>query len=651
MLQGEGSHREPAGAGADRAGGREDRPPVSPEGLGFGRLFGGIRDAVIVADAESGQIVLWNPAAEEIFGYPPSEALGLEIDALVPGRLKARHRAGLARYRETGHGPYIDSQELLDLPALRKGGEEIRVEMSLTPIVPTEGAAAGRRFALAIVRDVTERGESRRRVEESEERFRLVARATNDVIWDSDLATDTQVWDGAVEEMFGYPAGQITDTAWWEERVHPDDRERVTASVEAALAEGGGEVWTEEYRFRRADGGYSDVVDRAHVVRDAESGEAVRVLGSMMDVTERRRAEEALRESEERFRILIQNALDIIMVTDADGTIRYISPAVERVLGYRPEEMVGTNTAGYVHQDDLEGAFGELAAALAKPGVHPVAVETRVRHKSGSWRWLEGIANNLLEDPAVEGLVFNHRDVTERKWTERELARRAAELESSNAELERFAHAVAHDLRAPLRTISSFSQLLLEDHAGGLNEEGKDYLTRVGNAGRHMARVIDGLLDLSRIARAEMRHEEVDLSSLAEGIVAELRRRHPERRVEFAIRGGLVAEGDRRLLRLALENLLGNAFKFTARKSRARIEFGATDHGGAPTYYVRDNGAGFDMAYAGKLFGPFQRLHGQEEFDGVGIGLAAVARVVRRHGGRIWAEGEVGRGATFYFTL
>ena len=166
-----------------------------------------------------------------------------------------------------------------------------------------------------------------------------------------------------------------------------------------------------------------------------------------------------------------------------------------------------------------------------------------------------------------------------------------------------------------------------------------------------MAQVMDALLDLSRIARGEMRHEKVNLSSLAEDVATELERSQPGRRVEFAIQGDLVVEGDRRLLRLALENLLGNAWKFTAKKPEARIEFGAADQDGAPAYYVRDNGAGFDEAYVGKLFGAFQRLHGQDEFDGVGIGLAAVARVVRRHGGRVWAEGETGRGATFYFTL
>ena len=196
-------------------------------------------------------------------------------------------------------------------------------------------------------------------------------------------------------------------------------------------------------------------------------------------------------------------------------------------------------------------------------------------------------------------MVFNHRDVTERKRDQRELERRAAELASSNAELEGFAYSVAHDLRAPLRAISGFSQLLLEEHAGELDAEGKDYLGRVRDAGQRMAQLIDGLLDLSRIARDEMRWERVDLSDLAGSIAEELKQSRPERRVEFAIRDGLVAEGDRRLLRLALENLLGNAWKFTAKEPEARIELGAADHDGVPAYFVRDNGAGFDEAYAG----------------------------------------------------
>jgi PAS domain S-box-containing protein len=274
---------------------------LRPRDLGIGHLFERVRDAIIVADAHTGRIVLWNPAATEIFGYSVSEALEMNVEELVPERFRERHRAGLARYRGTGHGPFVDSRELLDLPALRKSGGEVRIEMSLSTIEPVRDVGhEERRYALAVVRDITER----------------------------------------------------TTT------------------------------------------------------------------------------EGALRESEERFHALVQNSLDIVMVTDAQGAIRYVSPSVERVLGYRSEEMVGTSTAEYVHPEDLERALGELAEAASKTGVHPVAVETRVRHKDGSWRHLEGIANNLLDDPFVGGMVFNHRDVTERKRGEEEIRRLNEELEN-----------------------------------------------------------------------------------------------------------------------------------------------------------------------------------------------------------------------------
>jgi PAS domain S-box-containing protein len=247
------------------------------------------------------------------------------------------------------------------------------------------------------------------------------------------------------------------------------------------------------------------------------------------------------------------------MVTDADGTIRHMAPSVERVLGYRPEELVGSNAAEYVHPDDLMKGFDELARAVSKPGIHPMAVETRVRHKDGSWRYLEGIANNLLDHPAVRGVVFNHRDVTERKQAEKKLAQRAAELAVANAELEQFAHSVSHHLHAPLRRITHFSNILLEDHADELDEESRDYLRRVMAAGHRMGQLIAGLLNLSRVTRAELQRETPNLSDLAESIAEGLKQGHPERRVEFVIEGGLVAEGDRRLLRLVLENLMDNA--------------------------------------------------------------------------------------------
>lgn len=236
---------------------------------------------------------------------------------------------------------------------------------------------------------------------------------------------------------------------------------------------------------------------------------------------------------------------------------------------------------------------------------------------------------------------------------QRALRHRAQQIEAANAELEAFSYSVSHDLRAPLRSITGFSQALLEDHADQLNGEARDYLDRVARAGQRMAGLIDDLIRLSRVARADMQRADVDLSALAEATITQLRADEPGRRVDVVIEEGLHAHGDRDLLRIAVNNLLENAWKYTSRSDNPRIELrrGGSTPEGAPIFFVRDTGAGFDMAQAHKLFSPFQRLHAEAEFHGSGIGLATVQRVMRRHGGRAWAEGEVGRGATFFFTL
>jgi len=206
-------------------------------------------------------------------------------------------------------------------------------------------------------------------------------------------------------------------------------------------------------------------------------------------------------------------------------------------------------------------------------------------------------------------------------------------------------------LRSPLRSMDGFSKMLLCEYADSIDEEGRTYLRLVRQGSQRMARLIDGLLDLSRVSRLEMRRQQVDISGLAESVANELRKAEPERQVEICIAPGLTVYGDPQLLRLAVENLLANAWKFTSKRAVARIELGVTEQEGNKVYFVRDDGAGFDMEYADKLFGAFQRLHGEKEFAGIGIGLATVQRIIQRHGGRIWAEGEVDKGATFYFTL
>lgn len=234
---------------------------------------------------------------------------------------------------------------------------------------------------------------------------------------------------------------------------------------------------------------------------------------------------------------------------------------------------------------------------------------------------------------------------------EQRVKERTSELQATNAELEAFSYSVSHDLRAPLRSIDGFSAALVEDYGESFDAMGKNYLERIRVNSQTMADLIDGLLTLSRLTRAEMRRETVNLSEISADIIQQMRERDPQRKVNALVAPNLIAQGDGRLLRNVLENLLGNAWKFTAKTENARIEFGVTQEEGQTVYFVRDNGAGFDMTYSDKLFGAFQRLHGTKEYEGTGIGLATVQRIVRRHGGRIWAEGQVDAGATFYFTL
>lgn len=253
---------------------------------------------------------------------------------------------------------------------------------------------------------------------------------------------------------------------------------------------------------------------------------------------------------------------------------------------------------------------------------------------------------------AVEALLIREQDIRKlNEDLEARVVQRTTELEQANKELESFSYSVSHDLRAPLRAINGFSHALIEDYGDCLDAQGQQYVQRIYSATQRMSQLIDDMLSLAHVARTELRGRVVDLSSMAETIAAELQRSDSTRTAVFVIAPNVLVSGDAYLLRIALENLLANAWKFTVHQPAARIEFGELLAPQATTCYVRDNGAGFDMAYSAKLFGPFQRLHATHEFPGTGIGLATVQRIIHRHGGRVWAEGQVSQGATFYFTL
>lgn len=399
------------------------------------------------------------------------------------------------------------------------------------------------------------------------------------------------------------------------------------------------------FDLRRKDGSLLPVLVSATAVYDGD-GRFLRSRSSVFDNTESRR----LQEEQHRVFALVP---DLLCVCGFDGVFRRVNDAWQRTLGHPLEDLLRLPFLDFVHPDDREATTAEMSGLL--DGREVTHFENRYRHADGSYRWLAWKSSPDLQ----RGLIYaSARDVTEQRETDRmiatlngDLRRYNTRLEAANKELEAFSYSVSHDLRAPLRSIDGFSRVLIEDCAAQLGDEGRSHLQRIIRATNRMAELIDDMTRLSRVTRAELHPQRVDLSATARSIIEGLRQRSPERVVDVQVSDDLVAEGDPALLRIVLENLLENAWKFTARLPRARIEVGRLDGKTPPVFFVRDNGAGFDMAYAGRLFGAFQRLHTEADFPGTGIGLATVQRIVNRHGGRVWAEGEVGSGAMFSFTL
>lgn len=382
------------------------------------------------------------------------------------------------------------------------------------------------------------------------------------------------------------------------------------------------------------------------------------VIGTGFDIGERLRAERLLRD----LSLAVNASGDIVFLTDSEGTILSINSQFTTTYGYEEEEVVGKVTPRVLKSGAQSAEFyAEFWSRILNGEL--VQGEVVNRAKDGRLICIEETVNPFRDDTGnIAGFLAIQRNIGARKEAEaavrqltadleRRVAERTAQLEVANRELESFCYSVSHDLRAPLRAIDGFSEALLKEHGGSLNVKGRHYLDRVRAATHRMGDLITDLLDLSRVTRHALVRDTVDLSQLVRGIAVELRGREPERNVEFVVEPDVTARCDRRLLRIALTNLIENAWKFTSPRPAARIEFGTLNHSGARCFFVRDNGVGFPMQYVDKLFGPFQRLHSGREFSGTGIGLATVERVVHRHAGKVWAEAAEDRGATFFFTL
>jgi PAS domain S-box-containing protein len=612
-------------------------------------------DAVITIDS-AGTITGWNPQAEMVFGWSRETVLGRSLaETIVPDRFREAHTRGLQRFLSGGEATVLNRR--VEISAVHADGHEFPVEVSITPIRTGQTISFS-----AFVRDITERRQAEEALRTSQARLNGIIQSATDAILTVDSEQRLILFNKAAEKMFGCSA-----------------TEALGQSIERFIP----------VRFRAQHAGHirrfgkTGVSDRAMGKQNPlcglrASGEEFPVEASISqvesdgkkvftaiirDISERKRIEEELRANEEQFRVLLDGVKDFaIYMLDPNGRVLSWNAGATRIKGFSSEEIIGQHFGRFYTAEDQAKGRPELELQQAADKGRFEDQGLRVR-KDGTTFWANAVITPMYDEAgALRGFSKVLRDITERRRAEEEIRQlnreleqrvreRTQELEVTNKELEAFTYSVSHDLRAPLRHIAGFSKMLGEQCGELLKPEGQHYLQRIEDGTRRMGTLVDDLLNLARIGRHELRVQVTGLDSIVKDVISELRPDTEGRDVQWKIVSLPFVEGDPALLKVVFHNLLSNALKYTRPRSHAVIEIGRDEIDGQPTVFVRDNGVGFNMKYADKLFGVFQRLHRAEDFEGTGVGLATVQRVIQKHGGRIWAQAELDKGATFYFSL
>jgi len=439
--------------------------------------------------------------------------------------------------------------------------------------------------------------------------------------------------------------------------IHPDDWEKADHVMEECLANPGKPIYA-TYRNQHKKGHY--IWLEGAITNLLHDPNVNAILFNFRDVSERVEAEEKIASSENRFRSLIENISDAIVLNDQHSNILYQSPSVTRILGYGASERKGKKVTDYIHPDDHPD-FIELYKDLENTYDKPIPFQYRFLHKSGHYIWLEGVVSNLLNNPAVNAIVANYREITERKETEiriknlnaeleERVQKRTVELKKANEELEAFSYSVSHDLRAPLRAIIGFSAILEEDYSSKLDDEARRITGVIKSNTVKMGNLIDDLLTFSRMGRHDVIRAEINTTEMVKEIISNTYQ-NGSAMIKWAIHPLPEIKADPSMIRQVWINLISNAVKYSRTNIAPEIQIGSFKHEGMVVFFVEDNGVGFDQKYKSKLFKVFQRLHSTEDFEGTGIGLAIVEKIVSKHGGLVWAEAEINKGASFYFSL
>lgn len=604
-------------------------------------------------------------AFEQVWGRPVDEVYrnaGLWLEALHPDDLH-RVEAAYAQWLADPHARAFDLEYRI-----------VRPDGSVRWIHDTGHVADARRPArrvLGISEDITERHLAQQALQAEQQRLATIAAVAPVVLHSFRRAPDGSVsfpyGSQRVEQLYRLPAGTAAvDARAVFEAVHPDDAGPIGASIEESARTM--RPWRAEFRVRPRTGAELWIEGHSSPVADADGG--ITWHGVVADITERKATEQALQEQRARLAAVVAHMADGLIVCNADGKLVEWNDASLAMHDLTPAEAEGLTLGRAIEVFELRELDGTLVPPAQWPMHRVLAgpplrqLELRIRNRRLGWEKVVSYSGTRVVDAQGRTLfgALQCSDVTARRAAEDKVARlnaeleqrvaeRTAQLESAVRELEAFSYSVSHDLRAPLRALDGFSQALVEDHGAALPEEGRRYLGIIRDTAQRMGRLIDDLLDFSRLNRAALKRRTVDSAALVRHAYEGLAHQRNGRHVELRLGELPECEADPALLHQVWINLLSNALKYSRDREQALIEVGCEMRDGVPEYFVRDNGVGFDMRYAHKLFGVFERLHRADQFEGTGVGLAIVQRIVQRHGGRVRAQGEPERGASFHFTL
>ena len=630
---------------------RRTKAALGASELRYRRLFETAKEGIMILDAETGMVVDVNPFLISLLGFSHEQFLGKAIWELGFFRDVVANEKNFAELRAKDYIRYEN------LPLETSDGQRIEVEFISSVYLVNEA-----KVIQCNVRDLT----ARRLAEVASARLAAIVQSSDDAIIGKNLDGIVTSWNDGAAAIFGYPAHEMVGQPIL--RLIPPDRWHEEAEILARLARGESVRQFETLRVRK-DGALIDVSITASAIKDATG----RIMGASKvarDITEQKRAEEVLRASEQKHSSVLENMSEGVMLVDAQGNSIYQNTASLRIHGSAPGET------GFLKHEELpvlwEGwdeagrplPIAEWPISRVTRGERVQNQILRARRSDTGHEFFASYNGCPVygENGEVALRFITINDITERKRAEQEIAKlnteleqrvveRTAQLEAANRELEAFSYSVSHDLRAPLRAVDGFSLAVLEDYGPQLPEEGQRYLKTIRSGAQRMGALIDDLLMFSRMNRSAMQKQAVAMDELVAAVLVDAGSPWPGRVINVRTERLPSVMGDPALLRQVWINLISNALKYTRKCAAAEIVIGCTEDAGVCTFYIRDNGVGFDMRYVDKLFGVFQRLHRAEDYEGTGVGLAIVQRIVHRHGGKIWAEARVDHGAAFYFTM